>query len=198
MKANLILCLLAMSAVFTATPALRGSHAAVSHAHPKFSTVNTTFVLDDGAKVEWVAEKDPNNNTTDSNSYTVTITQRRPGLVTYSLLTLGAQAIGHTITIKSASVSTGTVKFALPTEGDISCDRAAPLDVPEARKQGATSVTLDVDRIGFIEFSARVCTMTVVAKNRVLVGTTLWEDASNAPASSAVGHDNTPPPALPN
>lgn len=198
MKANLILCLLATAAVFTAAPALRGSHAAVSHAHPKFSAFSTSFVLDDGTKVEWVAETDPSNNTTDPNSYTVTITQRRPGPVTYSLLTLGAQAIGHTVTIKSASVSTGTVKFALPSEGDSSCNRVAPLDVPEARKQGASTVTLDVDRIGFVEFSARVCTMTVMAKNRVLVGTTLWEDPSGAPSSTAVGHDNTPPPAMPN
>jgi hypothetical protein len=165
----------------------------IPHAHPKFKTIATTYELDDGAVVMWQAEEDASRPDSDKTSYTVTIVQAAAKPVTYSLLTLGVQAIKHDNIILSAKPETGDVTIVAPGDSETS-KRSFPVFVPrtgiKADPDAPKQEKLDADRIWFVRFSSKVCVLQLISANRTVYGVTQWAKSTGSPGE---GHDNTPP-----
>ena len=168
--------------------------AGFTHDHPLFSAVTARYTFDDGTSVEFRTVED-DIGTSDSNRYTITITQTGNRTVTYSLLTLGIQAIGHRVKILSASATGGAVMFAENQTARLK-PITGPVLLESVGKKSALNpnrAEIDGEKISFLSFDTKTCVLEVRAQDRVLVGRTKWA----RPANPAEGHDNTPPPSDP-
>jgi hypothetical protein len=167
------------------------SHAAIPHQHPKYTSVSTNYHLFDDQgdlDVTWTARDDGTPNV-DNIIYTVTIVKAKDGDPrTYSLLTLGLQTTRHSVKIVSAAVGSGDVKYAVPPGDAVLKPLTAGQVIPPAVGPGGK---LDIDKIAFINFSAKVCILEVAAVGRDVVGQTQWQPKGTGPTKE--GHDNTPP-----
>ena len=188
------LLLVAGLALAHLAPAHTPAGAGFTHDHPLFSAVTARYVFDDGTTVEFKTIED-DIGTSDSNRYTITITQTGNRTVTYSLLTLGIQAVGHRVNILSATAAGGNVMFAenqtaplKPVTGPVLLESVGK---KSTLNPGRTEI--DGEKISFLSFDAKTCVLEVRAQDRVLVGRTKWA----RPANPAEGHDNTPPPSDP-
>jgi hypothetical protein len=191
----LVLVGLALASGLSSHPVVTGS---IAHEHPRFKSVTATYEFDDGTVVVWQAEEDATRPDADKTAYTATIIQTTEKPVTYSLLTLGVQAINHDNIIVSAAADSGNVSFAAP--GDLQAQaKPFPVFVPrtgvKADPAAPLQERLDKDRIWFISFSGKVCRLRVNAANRKVFGSTKWATPGGSPGDS---HDNNPPVDPPN
>lgn len=162
----------------------------IDHSHPKFTCVTTTYKFDDGTQVEKTATEYV-TGTSDTSKYKVVITKTIPGLVTYSLLTMGIQSIQYVVQITSAKDDSVDATFCLPAEGDTALGSKPKVFevVPTNTITTQAGTVVDVDKIGFVGFSGKACTIEFVIVGRKVVGNTYWAK----PGSPEKGHDNTPP-----
>jgi hypothetical protein len=144
--------------VFTSLALMRSSFATpapnqLPHDHLKFNAASTSYDLVDawGDKVavliEAIKDKQPSQ-------FTVTIKRPTADARTYSLLTLGVQAVLHHT--KIVEVKEGSPKFALLT--DAAPTKSAPLTIPATGKIG---VSPDTDKVWLVAFSATKLVMVI-------------------------------------
>lgn len=170
-----------------------------AHSHPWFEKATTEYRLNDGTKVEWEVKhnKDTATQKHDTLVYTVIITPKAPGGISYSMLTLGLQAVDYDVFIYSGDdiAADGTktsAKFAKP--GDTTARAPAQYPVFVTRtgiKIDPANPKLEVvnpDGVWFIAFDGIRCELKVIAANRKRIGQTRWADGSYGE-----GHDTTPP-----
>jgi hypothetical protein len=168
----------------------------IPHEHPRFRSVDTTYVMDDGAVVSWRAHRNPEPaDGEDPVIHTVTIdlkavnTDGKPR--TYSLLTFGVQAVGHDMIVRSMQAADGKVTILKPTNPieSVVLGKTPNLLIPKTGlKAGGT--TAKIEAIWFISLEGTSCTLEVIPSGRKLSGYTVW---ALQPKNFAEGHDNSPP-----
>lgn len=197
MKTIRILIIVLASAAF-ANGLLAGGPS-FAHSHPLFEKATAEYQLNDGTKVAW--EVKPNRDTAtqkyDTLVYTVVITPKGPGGVSYSMLTLGLQAVNYDVFIYdgddiAADGTKTSAKFAKPGDTTASAPAQYPVFVTRTGiKIDPANPKLEAvnpDGVWFIAFDGIRCELKVIAANRKRIGLTRWVGDGYGE-----GHDTTPP-----
>lgn len=183
-----------------------------AHQHLRFDTVVKTFSLvekphgTDTVTVTCAVEE--SNGQYDSLKYTTTLKLAAAKQKTYSLVTLGVQAIDREVIVYSAEATTqgqpsGTpVTFGGP--GDSDCTRQIDKTNPPkglvltragvaAQAKNPALQTVNKNGIWFVSFTGDTCVlqfeMANVKTKEARIGKTVWKSGAYSD-----GHDNTPPP----
>lgn len=186
------------SLVFLASTGLSVVPASATHAHLRFiSPVTTTYVLEDRdggptLTVTWKA-KEPAQNT-ELIDYEVTISASRVIDSTYSLLTLGFQAVDSEVEIKMVRLmDAGGIVMFVPKHGE--SPRALNLPEPIYRvsrkwDNGTRKEKVDGDTVSFLKLAgSKTFTFDVTQLNKRWLGGTTWSNGK----TSGDGHENSPP-----